>query len=78
MLTIGRDIVAGTIQQMKIRADLEPQRLDDREKRFSSGGTIDGEMKFVIGPDVAACILLAHRRRHYVDQSLETPDVARA
>src|SRR5271168_766534 len=48
MLCIGRMVIARIVQQVEIRADLQPEILDDRIERFRSGGTVDREMKLAI------------------------------
>ncbi|MER9775480.1 hypothetical protein NKJ22_25110 [Mesorhizobium sp. M0220] len=53
MVLCGR-IVSGIVQHVEIGTDLQPQVLDDVEHVFRARGSIDGEMKGVVGPEVGS------------------------
>ena len=60
VLLVGLEIVARRPEEMKIRADLQPQSLDDRQQRFGAGGPIDGEMELAIAAKVLPVVAGLH------------------
>src|ERR1700734_873639 len=58
MRGVGCHVVSRSAQQIEVRPDLQPQRLDECKKGRRSRGVVNDEMKGAIGPQVVLNVFL--------------------